>query len=97
MSKPKHSPGPWLANQDGDLLGPKTNAMLQYWPPDARLMAAAPDMLQALKDIRESFSGRIDAPKWGCPDCLRAIRCRCAWIESMGRLVADAIAKAEGL
>ena len=70
MSKPQHTPGPWIAKP----FSPLTNAHPNLWGEiqfgtdeeviaegvyegaDARLIAAAPDMLEALKNLSACIS-----------------------------------------
>ena len=66
MSTQKHTPGPWIANADGRSIEAKTNGVLPLtticifpnptFPQDAanaRLIAAAPELLDCLKDFIE--------------------------------------------
>ena len=61
MSKPKHTPGPWIigTRQDGSrcfslgdpIKGPHYQGDIHCSDADARLIAAAPDLLEALKSM----------------------------------------------
>lgn len=101
MSAAKHTPGPWRVSKDGDTVVPEsTNALLadvydgspsdktdmEVTRANARLIAAAPEMLEASREIFLELDGRYD----GAPDS------RTLWMgEHLTRLRA-AIAKAEG-
>jgi hypothetical protein len=49
----KHTPGPWVVAEEAKIKHPEGTfiAQAQYWP-DAYLIAAAPDLLAALKAAR---------------------------------------------
>lgn len=57
--KPKHTPGPWYTRSDADdlaickVLDPNRTWELERFEANARLIAAAPEMLEMLKTIRE--------------------------------------------
>lgn len=75
----KHTPGPWVHDRDGEILGPD-NVIVVYahgaqravqTDEDARLIAAAPDLLEALENLIDACSrpdGRIccDGHDCGC-------------------------------
>ena len=61
--KTKHTPGPWVINPinhceilaDGRLTMNTVVANVPVGMPDARLIAAAPEMLEALEKIKETL------------------------------------------
>jgi hypothetical protein len=57
MTTAKHTPGPWriVARTDGlaNVYAGATDVTLCARPRDARLIAAAPDLLEALREIAE--------------------------------------------
>lgn len=59
----KHTPGPWGLNidtvciRDGVSVQPVTHHMDSQGMADARLIAAAPELLEALKAMRDAFWG----------------------------------------
>jgi len=70
-----HTPGPWRFQQDGgepywsvDMPRPdgeeygSANAMVYTNEADARLIAAAPDLLAALIRMRDEFNSYVDCP-----------------------------------
>lgn len=79
----KHTPGPWVIDNVGDIAtsDPKVvgnivclqpedyEESMQYWPGNQRLIAAAPELLEALRVVREHIEyglfndarARIDA------------------------------------
>lgn len=72
----KHTPGPWhlsaakdcIWHQDhGRICTPPNHAQVWNWEPNARLIAAAPDLLAAL-EAEEEWRAREDAgeldPDW---------------------------------
>ena len=53
MSDQKHTPGPWII-RDQDIIGHEMNGYICTWsgrPADAKLIAAAPDLLAACKAV----------------------------------------------
>lgn len=70
MSETKHTPGPWEVREYPHLAHPFTQSLYEigfggedelicdtvYERSDANLIAAAPDMLSALKEAREALS-----------------------------------------
>lgn len=69
MSETAHTPGPWEApGRDGDewvicthkSKGKRRTVAHAYSEHDARLIAAAPDMLEALREILSTTVGRGD-------------------------------------
>ncbi len=101
MTKPKHTPGPWkhddiyglIVTQDGAEIaachagrtGGKSETV-----PNARLIAAAPELLEALKQLLDDYSDATD-----CCDP----NCDCEGNDSkkrLAKLATAAIAKAEG-
>lgn len=76
MSDPKHTPGPWIVTtdlrQDDEIICDMLNEQgyvaitngqkLANWRDDAKLIAAAPDLLEALIDL-EAGSGSSPAAK----------------------------------
>ena len=89
-----HTPGPWRycvitekiwaadGQEDVGMIAPGPD--LAGWEPNGRLMAAAPDLLEALKSCRSNM--RILAKAAGCP----------ASFEAADNAAREAIAKAEG-
>lgn len=63
MEQTKHTPGPWTASKDGYIDAPdgalvaKIHTEGQGADYDARLIAAAPDLLAALLDAHERLTG----------------------------------------
>jgi len=58
--KTQHTPGPWVANEDGLVYSTnqrlrKHNVICAVHPTNAALIAAAPELLAALKDLCNSF------------------------------------------
>jgi hypothetical protein len=56
----KHTPGPWVASGNGVHFGTECVATTHMEPreqrqADARLIAAAPDLLEALRDLEKEF------------------------------------------
>lgn len=58
----KHTPGPWhlsaakdcIWHQDhGRICTPPNHAQVWNWEPNARLIAAAPELLEALEDLEQ--------------------------------------------
>ena len=53
-----HTPGPWRLDHERTIVDAHGNKLAETWPPhsdalpDARLMAEAPDLLDALKEAR---------------------------------------------
>jgi len=98
--KPAHTPGPWVANNkgiypesdqptEGEKPAVRSRLIALTQGPNARLIAAAPCMLKALKDLVKEF------------DAYESIMCKrfSAGHEDYGRqreLARLAIAKAEG-
>lgn len=69
MSAPKHTPGPWVARKTGGAGWPEQRGFAIYFneaqeqvvdfvyeEADARLIAAAPELLEALEHIREYWN-----------------------------------------
>ena len=62
----KHSPGPWTVhggtvrdkNGNAVAMAPATTAWPGEWPADARLIAAAPELLRLLKAARKDSDWR---------------------------------------
>lgn len=76
MTAQKHTAGPWEADGTGGIIRTKTGVnerggmtggvcVAQFWTrpskADARLIAASPDMLEALREAEEYFDNRADA------------------------------------
>jgi hypothetical protein len=88
----KHTPGPWAYQEKADaythiVRGPNDSFICQTpqgacgtCEANARLMAAAPDLLEALKGALLALESGVGDPEWGA----RVLAC------------AAAIAKAEG-
>lgn len=85
----QHTPGPWIADGNGIHKGTRCVATTHTEPKeqrdaDAHLIAAAPDLLEALRELREWVDAWTPKftyePEYG----------------STARRVYDAIAKAEG-
>ncbi|MCA6480635.1 MAG: hypothetical protein IM557_08540 [Chitinophagaceae bacterium] len=61
----KHTPGPWVVAEEAKIKHPEGTfiAQAQYWP-DAYLIAAAPDLLDALRVLVDWFDDetRCEAP-----------------------------------
>lgn len=54
MSTPKHTPAPWIATDDGYIHSSDSKMILKFarnTKQDAHLIAAAPEMLEALESI----------------------------------------------
>lgn len=64
MSAPKHTPGPWSVRSrvtTGDIVAPTgTVASSVLLTTDAHLIAAAPDMLEALDNLVTAYLGSSD-------------------------------------
>lgn len=69
MNEAKHTPGPWSVDESNAIVGEKLDDH-PIWlrpviarfatgvrPADARLMAAAPDLLEALQEILDAADG----------------------------------------
>ena len=90
----KHTPGPWNLCDDGDggfVFDRDMEKIADtYYFPNARLIAAAPDMLAALHEAREFIDGQIDVVdgSYGVPAPNRAM--------SLAQEIDAAIAKATG-
>lgn len=88
MSEAKYTPGPWV--QMGTSIGVTKGEIASLWDIDgrvlynARLIAAAPELLEALSDLLASISG-------GEKSCGHAFTCICP-----GDKARAAIAKALG-
>jgi hypothetical protein len=87
MSKP--TPGPWGIEESSVGLLLKRSGCVQFTlqiepPEDCRLIAAAPEMLEALKNLLSAICG-------GPKVCGHGFECICP-----GDLAREAIAKAEG-
>lgn len=103
MNAAQHTPGPWrvgpvddtrvedangneVAQIDGDYNQPETWPLMEA---NARLIAAAPDLLHSLKEISDMFMAR--------PDMVRAMQPLRGFAENaVFDRAAAAIAKAEG-
>lgn len=64
MNKPKHTPGPWILENDcirtyAESVNDELYLDLPKNPADARLIAAAPEMLEALKALATNCSCTI--------------------------------------
>lgn len=64
MTNTKHTPGPWVVNYEGDVRG-ADGRTVPWTKDDARLIAAAPDLLAALEGLASACSNP-DGTK--CPD-----------------------------
>jgi hypothetical protein len=88
MGDVKHTPGPWFVSVDNEAVGTNASDIrgnivceapkdfehsMAFWPANARLIAAAPDLVEALKAISDMFMSR--------PDMLRAITPLCGTAE----------------
>lgn len=88
----RHTPGPWTVGQvgqvmaGGHVLADCYSCDDEQADVDARLMAAAPDLLEALKDIADDYTDRFDLES---PSTNPGIKHRV-------RLARAAIAKAQG-
>ena len=87
----KHTPGPWTVGKCGEVVAGGTTLADVYGDDeqadiDARLMAAAPDLLEALKDIADDYTDRFDLES---PSTNPGIK-------NYVRLARAAIAKAQG-
>ena len=74
MSDSRHTPGPWVVTtdlrQDDEIICDMLNEQgyvaitkgqkLANWRDDAKLIAAAPDLLEALQELRDLMQGVID-------------------------------------
>ncbi|WP_413936953.1 hypothetical protein [Nitrospira sp. BLG_1] len=69
--KTKHTKGPWTIEDKAAgrrvVKGDKSIVIIESWTtePDARLIAAAPALLEALKDIEAELDRRIRARELG--------------------------------
>lgn len=84
MSEMKHTKGPWVIHESNAIVGEKLDDH-PIWlrpviarfatgvrPADARLMVAAPELLEALQGILSCVSVRIDDPRIEKFDAARA-------------------------
>lgn len=74
----KHTPGPWSVNVIGQHWNNKTLTHIEvtfghdgecicdtvYNPADANLIAAAPDLLEALQDALHAYDKHGEHPEW---------------------------------
>lgn len=98
MSAAKHTPGPWKLeiihlstgrNRHVRASSP-SRGVAEVWGPDedkesdanARLIAAAPELLEALRDIRANCSCCETQPNEPCANCLR---CEAAIAKAEGK------------
>jgi hypothetical protein len=87
----KHSPGPWVEENDGIIhASDGTRVGDIYLSEDANLVCAAPELLEALKDLAPPYPPR-DAT-CHCGICSQSICGNCARLLHIHAL----IAKAEG-
>lgn len=104
MSKPKHTPGPWTIHSNGHIrqLDPLGHNFIPRNEADKHLIAAAPEMLEALESvqeiIRESFRDAggwcgEHRTEWVCPLCGNSYE---HGDDCPAHLVDKAIAKAKG-
>lgn len=78
-AKKTHTPGPWkIGELSNEILSPRGYAVaavpdsagepeLEQWAIDARLIAAAPELLEALSDLLAKVAYRQDQPLGGRP------------------------------
>lgn len=92
----KHTPGPWTRGYKDDQTiysGAKRVASVicaeRQWEANARLIAAAPDLLETLENIRSAAFGSAKAT---AGDATRAAEA----LTTLGEWAAEAIAKATG-
>lgn len=90
----KHTPGPWkVAPVEGKRMTcvytDKTNIALLVHQEDAHLIAAAPELLEALKEYIEVMGPAHEN------ECPQDDTCNCKW-KYINDKVNQAIAKAEG-
>jgi len=96
----KHTPGPWETSKDAV---PEGHIQITVYEPtgrrvatvfeteaNARLIAAAPDLLKELKDVREWIQSLLDATPDEATDFITNNG------EQVEQAIADAIVKAEG-
>jgi hypothetical protein len=96
----KHTPGPWVSNSDGSAIKagkkivadcipehPADRVAREQFLPNARLIAAAPEMLAALQLLLKDFRTE------GCPDP-KCLVCKASNAAELAAL--QAIAKAKG-
>ena len=85
----RHTPGPWTRSDDIISAGTLHVAMVtvfpENWKANARLIAAAPDLLAVVREVAEAFLTSAGKP-WGY----------CSINESTRARAQAAIAKAEG-
>lgn len=89
MSEPKHTPGPWFITKEDWVTGGYDIAVIQdkngeevlgisEWirvnEPDLRLIAAAPDMLEALEIAKWIIEKNIHGPVAGYSNIVDTIR-----------------------
>lgn len=86
----KHTPGPWKMGEDGEVLTDSPNEFLvamsnihrPQYEANARLIAAAPELLEALKDAKETLENagdeqrRILDARWDAIDILNDVLSR---------------------
>jgi hypothetical protein len=81
-----HTPGPWNWNKYGDLMGPACVCVIEresgVVDADAYLIASAPDLLAALKDVAKAYQDHFDVMP-------------VSW-QTVDNIVCAAIAKATG-
>jgi len=110
MSDAKHTPGPWKAHATNKARSGVTEyeihwsddgecvAEIVHGAPDAHLIAAAPEMLNALKELKERFGEIANyAHNTQGPVCSGDMRAIGAQMADIWRDVGEpAVAKAEG-
>ena len=102
MSEAKHTPGPWIVDtdyiiQDGGTSDENTIAIVgdqEEWKANAHLIAAAPDLLEALEDC--CVIAKPENPPCCCPNYQPLPDGDCAEAKNGDCHIWEAIQKARG-
>jgi len=94
----KHTPGPWEIHEENTVLGPKLDDKSIWLRPivlqsktgikleDARLIAAAPDLLDAIQDLLNQFEQRGIFVDPQHPDRISVNKARAAIAKAKGEV-----------